>query len=227
MAWSRRQPTKVGGVIAMVLGVVFAIGGMILAVTLVNDQHELEHLRDTGQRVPGQVTATRHEEKRSRRSTSHYYYLTVNFTHPSGRRVVQEVQVEDEAYALFGCASFSAPQRCTVIADPTQATHFVVGEAVEEKISSKNTSVLMSVLIGLGIGLICALSGAFTYKKAVGLQAANAANCGAGGYAPQGYQHPYPVQSPPQPYPQAPAYTPPQQRLQQNPPYGTQGPYRP
>jgi hypothetical protein len=226
MAWSRRQPTKVGGVIAMVMGVVFAIGGVILSITLVSDQQELEHLRDTGQRVPGKVTATRHEEKRSRRSTSHYYYLTVSFTHPSGQPIVHEVQVEDEAYAFFSRASLGNPQQCTVIADPAQADHFVVGEAVEEQIKSKNDGSVFAALLGVGFGLMCGLAGAFSFRRAAALQAANASHYN-GGYAPQGYQNPYPLQGPPQPYAQVPPYMPPQQRLQQNPNYGNQGPYRP
>jgi hypothetical protein len=210
MAWSRKQPTKTGGVIAIVLGAVFAIGGVILGVTLANDQHDFEFLRDNGQHVQGQIIGTRHEEKRSRRSTSHYYYLTVSFRHPSGQPVSQEVMVEDNAYAYFSGANLGNPLTCTVLADPARADHFAVQEAIDEQIADKSGGALMAVLIGLGFGLILAVSGVFTFKKAAALQAANTF---ANPYLPQGYQQPmpYPQQG------QAPPYMPPQQRLQQNP----------
>jgi len=224
MRWrSNRQPTKTGGVIAIVLGVVFAIGGIIVGITQADDQHDLEFLRDQGQRVQGQVIGTRHEERRSRRSTSHYYYLTVSFRHPSGMPVSKEVMVEDNAYAYFRNASLASPANCTVLADPAQADHFAVQEAIEEQISDKSGGALIAVLVGLGIGLICGVSGVFTFKKAAALEHANRFAYVTGPYPPPGYQQPmpYPQQG------QAPPYMPPQQRLQQNPYYGNQGPYRP
>lgn len=223
MAWSRKQPTKTGGVIAIVLGVVFAIGGIIVGVTQAGDQHDYEFLRDQGQRLPGKVTATRHEEKRSRRSTTHYYYLTVSFSHPSGQPVLKEIMVEDGAYGYFRNATAMSPVDCTVLADPSRADHFTVQEAVEEQISEKSSSSILSALIGLGLGLVLALSGVWTYKKAAALEHANRFAYTTGPYPPPGYQQPmpYPQQG------QAPPYMPPQQRLQQNPYYGNQGPYRP
>ncbi|MBP9893091.1 MAG: DUF3592 domain-containing protein [Planctomycetes bacterium] len=224
MRWrsGNRQPTKFGGVIAIIVGVAFAIGGIVYAASASGDQHDYEFLRDSGQKLPGEVIATRHEQKKSRRSTTHYYYLTVRYQHAAGI-VVKEIEVEDGAYSRFKSASNASPAQCTVLSDPARADHFTLQEAVAEQIDEKGNSTLLALAFGLGIGLIATLSGIFTYKKAVALEHANRFAFSTGPYPPPGYQQPmpYPQQG------QAPPYMPPQQRLQQNPYNRNQGPYRP
>lgn len=223
MRWrSNRQPTKLGGTIAIIVGIAFAIGGIVFAVNASSEAHDYEFLRDNGQKLPGEVIATRHEQKKSRRSTTHYYYLTVRFKHGVGP-IAQEIEVEDGAYNRFRNASAVSPAPCTVLSDPARADHFTVQEAVNEQIDSKGNSTLLALAFGLGIGLIATLSGVYTYKKAVALEHANRFAFSTGPYPPPGYSAPraYPQQG------QAPPYMPPQQRLQQNPYFGNQGPYRP
>ena len=223
MRWrsSNRPPTKLGGVIAIIVGIAFAIGGIVFATTASGEAHDYQFLRDSGQKLPGEVVATRHEQKKSRRSTTHYYYLTVRFKHAVGP-IVQEIEVEDGAFNHFKSATAFSPSPCTVLSDPARADHFTVQEAVGEQIDTKGNSSLLALAIGLGVGLIATLSGIFTYKKAVALEHANRFAFTTGPYPPPGYQQPmpYPQQG------QAPPYMPPQQRVQ-NPRYGNQGPYRP
>ena len=218
MRWrsSNRPPTKGGGIIAIIVGVIFAIGGLIFAVSASGEQHDYEFLRDSGQKLPGEIIGTRHQEKKSRRSTTHYYYLTVRFQHAAGP-IVKELEVEHGAYSRFKSASSFSPAQCTVLSDPARADHFTVQEAVAEQIDSKGNSSLIALLIGLGIGAIAIFSGIFTYKKAVALDHANRFAFATGPYPPPGYQQPmpYPQQG------QAPPYMPPQQRLKQNPYYGS------
>jgi hypothetical protein len=223
MCWrsSNRPPTKGGGIIAIIVGVIFVIGGLIFAVSASGEQHDYEFLRDSGQKLPGEIIGTRHQEKKSRRSTTHYYYLTVRFQHAAGP-IVKELEVEHGAYSRFKSASSFSPAQCTVLSDPARADHFTVQEAVAEQIDSKGNSSLIALLIGLGIGAIAIFSGIFTYKKAVALDHANRFAFATGPYPPPGYGTPNPYAQPAQ----APPYMPPQQRAQ-NPYYGNQGPYRP
>lgn len=86
------QPSKLGGVLAILIGISVAVGGIVASVSKAGSRHELELLRDSGQRVRGQVIATRYErESHYRRATDHYW-LTVRFVHAAAQ-VVQDVEI--------------------------------------------------------------------------------------------------------------------------------------
>jgi hypothetical protein len=219
MAWryrGSRTPTKGVGIAGMVLGAFFFVGGVVLAGVFWLDKGDMEHLRDAGQSLPGEVIAHRHEVKKSRKSTNHYYYITVRYDHPLQKQFLKEVQIKEDSYRQFAAANTLNPLGCTVLADPADANHFVIKEAVGEQISGKGTSVWMALLIGCGFGLVCSLAGYSTFRKASAQAGgynpfAQPAYVPPGGYPPQGHppQYGY-AQSPPPSYPPQPhVYRPP------------------
>ena len=172
MAWNwksrsrRRPPTKGGGIFMMVLAVAILIGGLVMSVVQVNKQHDLEKLRDGGQRIAGEVINCRHEEKRSKRSTTHHYYVTVSYQHNTGAGVTKEIEVEEGAYGRFAHANPAVPAPCQVLADPGAPEHFTIQEAVEGQIEEKNTSAWLAAILGAIVAFILAGVGFYNYKAA-------------------------------------------------------------
>lgn len=178
------------------MGAVFAIGGVVLALQAFDAQQDFESLRNWGRRVPGEVIAAREEVRSSRRSSTTYYHLTVQFRHGGGV-IVKEIEVPEEPFKRFRAVNATRPAPCTVLVDPNRPDHFTIDEAVGEQISGRGTTFWMMLTLGLAIGGLCVFSGINTYKKALAIEHANRSAFVTGPWPPPGYGTTAPHHAPP------------------------------
>lgn len=174
MGWRSRpvQPTKFGGVLAILIGLGVAIGGVVAFLSAAGSRHDYELLRDSGQQIRGEVIATRHGRESHYRRTTDHYYLTVRFVHGTGL-VAQEIEVPPGPWTRFTMASETSPMQCTVLSDPTRADHFTLREAVDAQIESSSGYSMIALLVGLGIGVAATIFGVITYRSAASVDEAD------------------------------------------------------
>ena len=155
MRWifnSRRHRTMsplAMAIVGFVVGTLLVLGGIFMG----SRGGDLDRMAASGERVTGQITQTRTEERRRRRNghtrTETDYFISVKFTHPDGRPIQQERKVSSSVHSRYRGASISSPITTTVVINPADPGDWMVAEQLESKRQSAGLMMWILPVVGL------------------------------------------------------------------------------